>query len=143
MYHPRDILEIRALDRACLTFGSITHLFVIEEGSDPRTWADPHGTYIRPPSLEAALQTYRQGLSCSFVGINTGRTATTLDDFEHPEHCVYLFGSQAGLPMPREVTDALDHVVEVESPESTPALSIAQAGAIVLHDRFLKRGWRR
>jgi hypothetical protein len=61
--------------------------------------------------------------------------AQSLCDFEHPEDCVYVFGSDVGFVK----DDDCDYSVFIPS-HTAWTLFASQAGAVVLYDRLLKHG---
>jgi hypothetical protein len=61
---------------------------------------------------------------------------SSLVDFVHPDDCVYMFGATHGI---LELSDPVDTKIYIpHSP--TWDLFASQAAAIVLYDRFVKRG---
>lgn len=62
---------------------------------------------------------------------------TNLDDFEHPENAVYIFG-RAGIQRLQERIYC-DHVIRIDTPNKI-CLFAEEAAAIVLYDRAKKNG---
>jgi len=60
--------------------------------------------------------------------------ATSLPDFEHPEHAFYVFGPEDG-SIKQEVIDKADHVVFMPTKGS---LNLAASVNVVLYDRTAK-----
>jgi len=62
--------------------------------------------------------------------------AVALTAFEHPASACYLFGAEDhGLPS--DVLDRCHHVVQIPAPLPW-SMNVAQAAAIVIHDRYSK-----
>ena len=60
-----------------------------------------------------------------------------LSDFEHPEHCTYVFG-RSGLNGLHNMIEH-DHVVRIKTPKDICLFGITAVG-IVLRDRMMKNG---
>ncbi|RNI23739.1 RNA methyltransferase [Rufibacter latericius] len=72
--------------------------------------------------------------SCQLVGIELDDTAVPVEQFQHPERCIYLLGSEDhGLP---NVVRARCHYL-VQLPGAS-SMNVASAGSIMLYDRHLK-----
>ena len=63
---------------------------------------------------------------------------TWLRDYEHPDDCVYVFGSHHYNPSLRHRRPE-DPVVTIETPKNNGVLWSNQCMVVVLHDRLMKR----
>ena len=73
---------------------------------------------------------------CQIVGIERSDDAVDLREFEHPEHAVYLLGSEIdGLTGP--TLERCDHLVRLPTEHS---LNVAVSGALVMYDRLIRGG---
>lgn len=66
--------------------------------------------------------------------------AVELQDFEHPDEAVYIFGKAGFSPHPSMAHNG-DHTVRIVTPERRGMLWPHQAAAVVLYDRQVK-SWR-
>jgi hypothetical protein len=80
-------------------------------------------------SVEELVQHYGLPL---IIGTEDGETS--LQDFKHPEHCLYLFNRTSGGELP--VTP--DHTLRIDTKLNKGLLWGHQAASIILHDRFKK-----
>lgn len=72
--------------------------------------------------------------SCQLVGVELDHRAVPIEQFAHPQRCVYLLGAEDhGLT--NIARDRCHHLIQLPGPTS---LNVAAAGSIVLYDRFLK-----
>lgn len=61
-----------------------------------------------------------------------------LHEFEHPEDCIYIFGSAHFNPVARFKRDG-DYIVTIKTKKDNGVLWSAQCAAIALYDRNLKK----
>lgn len=74
--------------------------------------------------------------SCPLVGVELDDRAEDLIDFEHPRKALYLLGAEDhGLP--DSVLSRCHRVIKIPTPAKW-SMNVAVAGALVLHDRFVK-----
>ncbi|MFB9863183.1 RNA methyltransferase [Rufibacter immobilis] len=72
--------------------------------------------------------------SCQLVAVELDEKAVPVEQFRHPERCVYLLGAEDhGLPP--TVLAKCHHLVQLPGETS---LNVASAGTVVLYDRHLK-----
>ncbi|GGK83476.1 RNA methyltransferase [Rufibacter glacialis] len=72
--------------------------------------------------------------SCQLVGIELDEKAVPIEQFTHPERCIYLLGSEDhGLS--KAVRARCHHLVQLPGSNS---MNVAAAGSIMLYDRHLK-----
>ncbi|GAA4310516.1 RNA methyltransferase [Nibribacter koreensis] len=72
--------------------------------------------------------------SCQLVGIEMDTKSVPVEQFVHPERCVYLLGAEDhGLT--KTVLAKCHHLVQLPGETS---LNVASAGSIILYDRHLK-----
>ncbi|MFC3025279.1 RNA methyltransferase [Vibrio zhugei] len=60
--------------------------------------------------------------------------ATSLPEFVHPQHAIYVFGPEDG-SLPQQVVDQADHVVYVPT---NGCMNLAATANVVLYDRLAK-----
>ncbi len=73
--------------------------------------------------------------SCQLVGVELDEKAVPVEQFQHPERCVYLLGAEDhGLPP--TVLSKCHHLVQLPGKTS---LNVASAGTVVLYDRHFKK----
>jgi len=75
-------------------------------------------------------------LGCEVVGIECDGEQP-LENFVHPERCVYVFGGE-DRTLPPEIKTR----IRIPTPYSVP-LNVAVSASIVLYDRYLKRNFLR
>ncbi len=72
--------------------------------------------------------------SCQLVGVELDARSVPVEQFAHPDRCVYLLGAEDhGLT--NAVRDRCHHLVQLPGATS---LNVASAGSIMLYDRHLK-----
>ena len=83
------------------------------------------------------IDTFWQSIpySCPIVAIEMG--GEPLPDFKHPDRCIYLLGAEDYGLQPSTLARA--HM-KISLPYARyPSFNVAQAGTIVMYDRFVKR----
>jgi hypothetical protein len=93
-------------------------------------------TKVGPPTIEDVVRDYPDHTPVYVVVDRAAQGAPYLDDFEHPEKALYIFGPDHGEMVPPP--DAV-RVTIFMSP-SRRSLFSDQAGAMVLYHRRLQRG---
>jgi len=135
MYQPKDERNIGSLLRTAhlydvdFTFqiGGATYRYAATDTSR----ATKHIPHHRYGSLEEfCAGTYPMQV----VAVELDTHSVPLSRFAHPEHAVYLLGSE-NRGLPREVLDQIGRIVQVETANPW-SLNVATAGAIVLHHRY-------
>ncbi|WP_181306723.1 RNA methyltransferase [Rufibacter sp. XAAS-G3-1] len=72
--------------------------------------------------------------SCQLVGVELDAKSVSVEQFQHPERCIYLLGSEDhGLS--NAVRARCHHLVQLPG---TNSMNVASAGSIMLYDRHLK-----
>lgn len=75
--------------------------------------------------------------SCPIVGVEVDHRAKMLNEFSHPERCLYLLGAEDhGLP--QRVIEECHYLVEIPTIEPQ-SMNVATAGAVAMYDRLSKR----
>jgi len=73
---------------------------------------------------------------CVLVGVEMG--GTPLDEFVHPQRCVYLLGAEDhGLS--DGMLEKCQHIISIPSIRAE-SYNVAQAGTIIMYDRMMKEG---
>jgi len=93
-------------------------------------WKDYHEFFDAHPDLKRV-----------FVEPRSQQTPDTiwLHDYEHPESCVYVFGSAHYNPTIAHNRD-IDDVVSIKTVQDSGVLWADQAMSIILYDRYTKNG---
>ena len=85
-------------------------------------------------NLEQALATFDE--TYKIVGVELDEHSENLVTFEHPENCVYVFGSEdTGLS--KEEKSLCDYIVQIPA-EKSWSLNVSQASGIIAYDRYAK-----
>lgn len=71
---------------------------------------------------------------CPVCAVELDERAVTLDDYEHPERCIYLLGAEDH-GIPAAVLDRCHDVVQIPG---KVCYNVAVAGSIVMYDRMAK-----
>ncbi|WP_210462188.1 RNA methyltransferase [Rufibacter roseolus] len=72
--------------------------------------------------------------SCQLVGVELDPKAVPVEQFQHPERCIYLLGSEDhGLS--NAVRARCHYLVQLPG---TSSMNVASAGTVILYDRHLK-----
>lgn len=71
---------------------------------------------------------------CRLIGVELDERAHAINNFIHPERCVYLLGAE-DLGLSRE---ALRHCHTIIQLQGDYCLNVAVAGSIVMYDRLIK-----
>lgn len=74
------------------------------------------------------------------VGIELAEHAYSLDNYIHPNQCVYLLGAEDHGLSPEAIS--MCHEI-IQIPGASQCLNVASAGSIVLYDRIAKKGHKR
>ncbi|MBF6326538.1 RNA methyltransferase [Nocardia cyriacigeorgica] len=75
---------------------------------------------------------------CQLVGVELSDRSRSLTGFRHPERALYLLGAEDH-GIPDNVLARCHHVVQIPSPVAW-SLNVSVAGALTIHDRWLKAG---
>lgn len=134
MYQPKDERNIGSLLRTAhlydvdFTFqiGGASYRYAATDTSRA-TKHIPHYRYVDLDQLYQA--TFGQ-----VIAVELDTHSVPLSRFTHPEHAVYLLGSE-NRGLPRDVLDQIGRIVQVETANPW-SLNVATAGAIVLHHRY-------
>lgn len=71
-------------------------------------------------------------LDCKLVGIELDKRSVMLNNFKHPERCIYLLGAEdTGLSK-----KALESCHEIVQLHGAYSMNVAVAGSIVIYDRL-------
>jgi len=74
---------------------------------------------------------------CKLIGIELDNTASTLQNFTHPEQALYLMGAEDyGIPF--HTLQQMDYIVKISTLRNV-SLNVGVAGSIVLYDRIMKQ----
>lgn len=136
VYHSKAEVNIGTLWRSAYQLGA-TGIFTIgkrykEQASDvPKAYRHiPLRHYV---DFDDFL-THRP-FNSALIGIEF--PGKNLNNFVHPERCVYLLGAEDhGLPS--EIVSKCQQIVSIES-VNQPSYNVAVAGSIVMYDRFSKQ----
>jgi tRNA G18 (ribose-2'-O)-methylase SpoU len=71
---------------------------------------------------------------CQLVGIELDESAVMINEFSHPERCIYLLGAEDN-GLTREAVDACHKIVQLPG---NYCMNVAVAGSIVMFDRLSK-----
>lgn len=72
---------------------------------------------------------------CPIVGVEQTDTSIMIDNFSHPERCIYLLGAEDN-GLPQKILNQCHSVIEINSKY---CLNVAVAGSIVIFHRNLGR----
>lgn len=127
IHEPQFQVNMGSLVRSAACFGA-DFVFTTKAYS-PQTTAVGHETSI-PVFDNAHLETVVPH-NAELVAIEYTDDSTPLSAFQHPEHAVYVAGSE-GPGLPDDVVERADHVVHLPTAWCE---NVATAAAITLHDR--------
>lgn len=139
VYHVKREANVGGLWRAAHTYGAAL-LATVGARYDYQASDATHAAGAVPLVHHATLDDLVAHLphGAPLVGVELAPGATSLTRFAHPPRAVYLLGAEDhGLP-PR-VLARCHRVVSIPTP-SPWSLNVAVAGALVLHDRYVKNG---
>ena len=140
IFQPQHGENVGTLWRSAYQLGALG-IFTVGRRYDKQA-SDTHSTYRHIP-----LEFYETfDILAGVVPVNAKLVLVEMDGiplarFQHPEHAVYLLGSEAfGLdPIPQEVRQKY-MTVSVESVRHD-SYNVAVAGSLVMYDRAVKRGF--
>lgn len=136
MYQPKDTRNLGSLLRTAHLY-DVDFTFQIGGVEYRRPTRAPEPTpHIRVESLDDWLDGTATYYDLDMVAVELDTHAVPLSRFAHPENVAYLLGSE-NRGIPREVLDRIGRIVMVETAGPWP-LNVATAGAIVLHDRYVR-----
>lgn len=137
VYHPKAEVNIGTLFRSAWIFGAAFLATIGQRYGKQRS--DTLKAPLRIPLLHyLTFDDFKNHLpwACPLVGVELAPSSALLNDFTHPERCVYLLGAEDhGLPP--VVLGQCHRVVRMVGRH---CLNVAVAGSIVMHDRVVKRG---
>ena len=134
MYQPKDDRNIGSLLRSAHLYDVD---FTFQIGGTPYRYAatdTSRSTKHIPHQVYDDLEPLLTVAAGRVVAVELDTHAVPLSRFAHPEHAVYLLGSE-NRGLPRDVLDRVGRIVQVETPNPW-SLNVATAGAIVLHHRY-------
>ena len=73
--------------------------------------------------------------SCPVVAIELDENSIPLEQFTHPERCVYLLGAEDG-GIPKDILSRCKDIVQLRG---DTCMNVSVAGSIVMYDRAVKR----
>jgi len=138
--HPKKEVNIGTLWRSAVCLGA-SMIFTVGRRYDPQS-GDTVKSWLQVPLLHfQTWEEYRQHAPFSWVpiGIEVGREAVDLRDFQHPREAVYILGAEDG-GLTNEAAGLCKDLVVIPS---RYCLNVAVAGAIVMYDRAAKKAVRR
>jgi len=74
---------------------------------------------------------------CPVIAVELDEDAVPLEDFSHPERCIYLLGAEDG-GIPKDILHRCKETVQLQGKY---CYNVAVAGSIVMYDRARQRGW--
>lgn len=75
---------------------------------------------------------------CLLIGVELSNSASSLQEFSHPERALYLLGAEDH-GIPPHILSLLDQVVKINTSKNI-SLNVGVAGSIILYDRIAKQG---
>lgn len=136
VYQVKTGPNVGVLWRGAYQLGA-SFIFTIGSRYKPQS-SDVHVTWRQIPLFR--YDTFEEMMaasiySCQLVGVETG--GEPLPTFQHPDRAVYILGAEdSGLPI--RVLDRCHAVVSVPAARGA-SYNVAQAGTLVMYDRFVKR----
>ena len=73
---------------------------------------------------------------CPVIAVELDEDAVPLEDFSHPERCIYLLGAEDG-GIPKDILNRCKETVQLRGKY---CYNVAVAGSIVMYDRVRQRG---
>lgn len=131
--------NIGVLFRTCATLGNVDFLATVGARYDKNLHWDPSDSHrILPTWHFEDFMTLRKNLPlCSvLVGVELDGKSENLEEFEHPDRAVYLFGSE-DVGLSHQARRSCRHLVKLPSATGT-SMNLSSAGSIVLWDRYTK-----
>jgi len=131
--------NIGVLFRTAAVVGNVDFLATVGARYDKNNHWDPSDAHRILPTWHfdhfADLRT-RMPLCSVLVGVELTHDAVPLEQFEHPDRAVYLFGSEdAGLS--QQARRSCRYTIKLPSATGT-SINLSSAGSIVLWDRYVK-----
>lgn len=71
---------------------------------------------------------------CKLVGVELDSRSKPLKNFQHPERCIYILGSE-DVGLSKEALNKCDHIVQLVG---DICMNVSVVGSIVAHDRITK-----
>lgn len=138
--HPKHEVNIGTLWRSAFCLGAAM-LFTVGRRYEPRK---NHGDTVKAwrhlPLLHfQTWDDYRQHAPFGWtpIGIEIGRDALELPEYEHPRSAVYILGAE-DYGLTNEAAALCKHMVVIPS---RFCLNVAVAGSVVMYDRAAKRAF--
>lgn len=133
IFHPKTDENIGTLWRSAYQLGA-AGIFTI--GKAPtRQHSDTESTWQHIPYRRyTTFDQFHQALpfGSQIIGIEIG--GTPLNQFTHPERCIYLLGSEAN-GLPRHILDRCHQLVSIESINKA-SYNVSVAGSLVMYTRW-------
>jgi len=133
--NPKTITNLGTLWRSAYCLGA-DFIFTIGERyqkqSSDTVKAYRHIPYYRYKDIDDFAE--HIPYDCQVVGVELIDVAQRLENFVHPERCIYLLGKEDG-SLSKEAMEHCQYLVEFTSKH---CLNVASAGTVVLYDRQLK-----
>jgi len=136
IYQVKTGPNVGVLWRGAYQLGA-SFIFTIGSRYKPQS-ADVHQTWRHIPLFR--YDTFEEMMaasvySCQLVGVEMG--GESLPAFEHPDRAIYMLGAEDG-GLPKFVLAHCQSVVSIHAARRQ-SFNVAQAGTLVMYDRFVKR----
>lgn len=138
VYQPKREVNVGGVWRAATLYGA-AYIYTVgsryqrDPGDTPRT--PLHTPLHHYADVDDLVEHLPHG--CPLIGVELDSRAVSLTGYRHPQRAAYLLGAEDhGLPP--QVLERCHEVVVVPTPRLI-SHNVATAGALVLHDRYVKR----